>query len=287
MFSFSPSLACVDVVVVPTRLRPLDQDKVRALAESIDAIGLQHPISVYYDDDNVVLVAGRHRLAAAQSLEWDDIPAIFLQLDDIDRRLWEIDENLQRANLTPAQEADHLKRRAELWGAREVSAQIGSKPHGGRPAGFASETAASTGKSKTTINRAKRRAEKIAPDVLGAVQGTELDKGVELDALAKMEPEEQRKAVAAVEAGDTDTVREKPTKAERERIQTFEQSIGGICGFGRGVIRLYIPYLTDEERQRLDSELHAAVRGIHALRKRIRKGEGGSLDRRAGGRSGW
>jgi hypothetical protein len=31
------------------------------------------------------------------------------------RELWEIDENLIRAGLTPAQEAKHLERRKELW----------------------------------------------------------------------------------------------------------------------------------------------------------------------------
>ena len=40
-----------------------------------------------------------------------------------------IDENLQRANLTPAQEAEHLKRRKELWGAR-IKELLPSTGHG-------------------------------------------------------------------------------------------------------------------------------------------------------------
>ena len=96
----------VDDVVVPPRLRSLVQPKVEALAESIDAIGVQQPISVYVKDGAAVLVTGHHRLAAAKKLGWEEIPAIKLYMDDIDRQLWEIDENLQRANLTPAEEAE-------------------------------------------------------------------------------------------------------------------------------------------------------------------------------------
>ena len=210
----------VDDVVVPPRLRPLDTERVAAIGASIIAIGLQHPISVYIEDDEVVLVAGLHRLEAFKELDWEEIPAIKLHMDDIDRQLWEIDENLQRANLTPAEEADHLKRRAELWEARETAGtNCPTSLSDGRAAGpqhaegFASETAAATGRSKRDINRAIARAENIESDVMEAVQGTVLDKGVELDALAKMEPDEQRAAVAAVESGETDTVREKPTRS--------------------------------------------------------------------------
>ena len=162
-----------DDVVVRDRLRPLDPVRVGALAASMDAIGLQQPISIYCnDDEDVVLVAGGHRLAAAKELGWEEIPAIQLYLDDIDRQLWEIDENLQRANLTPAEEADHLKRRAELWEARETagtncptSLSDGRASGPQHEKGFASETSESTGRDKRTIQRAIHRAENIEPDV--------------------------------------------------------------------------------------------------------------------------
>jgi len=37
-----------------------------------------------------------------------------VDLDDIDRQLWEIDENLMRAELGPAEMAQHTAKRAEL-----------------------------------------------------------------------------------------------------------------------------------------------------------------------------
>ena len=115
----------VDDVMVLTRLRPLDEDKVVALAASMDAIGLQQPISVCGGDEgSVVLVAGYHRLRAAQRLGWEEIPAIYLYLNDIDRQLWEIDDNLQQAILTQTQEAEHLKRRGDLWEARNKATLV-------------------------------------------------------------------------------------------------------------------------------------------------------------------
>ena len=101
----------VDAVDVGERLRSADPERVAALAESIDAIGLQQPISVWSPDrDTVNLVAGLHRLEAFKrlreelsdewDLRWDEIPCIFVDMDDLDRQLWEIDENLMRAELS-------------------------------------------------------------------------------------------------------------------------------------------------------------------------------------------
>ena len=41
-------------------------------------------------------------------------------MDDIDRQLWEIGENLLGAGFGPAELAQNLKRRKELWEQREA-----------------------------------------------------------------------------------------------------------------------------------------------------------------------
>ena len=52
----------VDHIEVGQRHRGLNESKVAALAESMAAIGLQQPISLWETPDkNAVLVAGRHR----------------------------------------------------------------------------------------------------------------------------------------------------------------------------------------------------------------------------------
>ncbi|NMM46570.1 hypothetical protein HH303_18915 [Rhodospirillaceae bacterium KN72] len=84
-------------------------------------------------------------------------------------------------------------RRKEVWERiRNSGASCTENRDRGRPSEFASETADATGVDKSTINRAVSRAEKIAPDVLAEVSGTEHDKGVELDALKRLSPDEQR-----------------------------------------------------------------------------------------------
>ena len=62
---------------------------------------------------------------------------------------------------------------------------------------FASATSDAIGKSRRSVEIAAARGEALGDD-LGAVTGTSLDKGVELDALAKM-PKDERKWLAAKE----------------------------------------------------------------------------------------
>lgn len=77
---------------------------------------------------------------------------------------WEIDENLMRSELTPAQEADCMARRKALWKAKNSGASCATiRDRPGMPAGFAADTATKTGRDKSTVNRAASRGEKIAP----------------------------------------------------------------------------------------------------------------------------
>lgn len=55
-----------------------------------------------------ILVAGRHRIEVARRLGWTDIDTLVLDGDETDARLWEIAENLHRAELTVQERADHI-----------------------------------------------------------------------------------------------------------------------------------------------------------------------------------
>ena len=149
-------------IIVGKRLRARDQARVDFLAESIKAIGLQTPITVYVDGEGIHLVAGEHQLEAAKKLGWHAIEAI--KITAAMRELWEIDENLARADLSAEERRDHHIRRQELWQKQrdEAEAAFEDQNNGascatnrgrGRPKGYAAETAAVTGKSKSQINR--------------------------------------------------------------------------------------------------------------------------------------
>lgn len=152
----------VDSVVVGQRHRALDASKVEALAESMDALGLQQPISVFMDDeDSAHLIAGLHRLEAARALKWEQIPASFVTLDPARREMWEIAENLFRVDLSKEQRDEHIRRYAELL--RQAEAEdakprqaVGvSENKGGRGnKGIASQIAEQTGISTRTVQRA-------------------------------------------------------------------------------------------------------------------------------------
>jgi len=208
-------------VVLPDKHRPISQQTVDLLKESISRIGLQYPIGVLQydgDDDEMwgkfIVNVGNHRYEALRQLGIDRIPLVCFT-DPAEAALWEIDENLCRAELSPAEEADHLKRRKELFKSQSGKS---SPSLGGRgKTGFAKDTAQATGKSKRAINQAIRRAEKIVPDLLEEVKGTPIDKGVELDALAKLPEVEQRRVVEEVKAGGGDSVRGIHLVAEKNR----------------------------------------------------------------------
>ena len=209
----------VDQVQIGTRLRSLDPDKVASLAESMAAIGLQQPISVWSDSiETLELVAGLHRLEAARKLGWVDIDCVFVNLDDIDRQLWEIDENLCRADLGPAEIAEHTAKRADLVRQKAEFIKLRkteSDPSKNAEKGqgdFDEETAKSTGKSKATVRRDKARGEAITPETLALVRGTDLDKGTYLDKLKKLSHDEQRAKVT----GDLKSA-EQRRKEEREQ----------------------------------------------------------------------
>lgn len=184
--------------------RKLDAATVSTLKDSMAAIGLLSPIVVTHavrNDgptkvDTYSIVAGRHRVEAARELGWTEIDAIVLELDAQHAELCEIDENLARAELSPAQRAQAQARRKEIM----VELGLVSRPGKGGDrrsndnlslGSYASQAADALGVDKRTVEREVARGEKIAPDVLAEVQGTKLDTGATLDALAAMPMAEQ------------------------------------------------------------------------------------------------
>lgn len=203
----------IDHVDVPPRLRAVEGSKVMTLVASIEQIGLQTPITVWAKpDDAFQLVAGAHRLAAAKHLCWEVIDAFFMKGDDIDRHIWEIDENLMRSELTPTQFSEHLAKRKELWEAKQEAKSGTSCPTltGRGNTAYASETAKATGVDKRTINRAVSRAEGVCQEARDLLRGTRLDTGVYLDQIKKLEPADQ---VAKVQADLVAPPKPKPEAA--------------------------------------------------------------------------
>lgn len=199
---------------VGERLRSIDERRVVSLMESMRDIGLRTPVSVRLteDGDTYDLIAGAHRLAAANRMGWAEVACLVMETDDIAAQLWEIDENLSRAELSPAEQAEHISMRTALIIERNKRANCAKTTNTpGRPA-FVAETASVTGLSDAEVRRASTRANNIAPDVLHKIKGTSLDKGVELDALARQPAEKQRELADEAATGRYVTARAKPAE---------------------------------------------------------------------------
>jgi len=201
----------VDSIVVWNRLRPLSEEAVAEIAESMAVVGLINPITIFRDGGVIPnLVAGAHRLAAAKRLGWETIPCLEYAGPEADsRRLAEIDENLIRVDLSPAERAVHIAARKEIYERVHPEATQGATGRGGKKdpnlRSFSEDTSKKTRRGKASIARDATRARQI-PQIADVI-GTTLDKGSELDALAKLPPEDQTRLIDAAKIGQAVTAR--------------------------------------------------------------------------------
>ena len=213
---------------VGKRLRAQNQAKVTELADSMARQGQLQPIVVRKADHHTdtvsskyILLAGLHRLQAGTSLGWIQIQAVVLDYNDDVKiaavELVEIDENLVRAELEPAEHAAHIGRRKEIYERLHPETKHGAAPgkagggkkkaKGAEFASFAKATAKATGQSKRTVAQDAKRAKELG-ELLNKINGTSLDKGVEMDALAKLPKEEREDLVARAAKGEQVSAKE-------------------------------------------------------------------------------
>jgi ParB-like chromosome segregation protein Spo0J len=127
----------VEDVEVNSKHRDVDPEKVKSFAASMAKIGLRTPITVRRIKKGLgrvlALVAGRHRLEAARTLGWKHIDAFIMEGNDNDARIWQLMENLYRADLTPLQRAEHVAELVQLVRGGEKGGQLahpgGQQPH--------------------------------------------------------------------------------------------------------------------------------------------------------------
>jgi ParB-like chromosome segregation protein Spo0J len=206
------TIALRDITAAKHRLRALREKCVTALAQSMADQGQLQPIVVRREvAGGYCLVAGLHRLEAAKRLKWAEINCtVFDDIDADQAELVEIDENLIRAALTPAEEAAHLGKRKELYEKMYPETKHGAVGRRGKrlqnatssgPAdSFIDDIAKKTGEHRATVARKAARAKKVV--VLPDIVGTSLDKGSEIDALSKLPVEKQRSLAEVAKRGE-------------------------------------------------------------------------------------
>jgi ParB family transcriptional regulator, chromosome partitioning protein len=205
---FMAEIAAIDA---SDRLRPINPERVEALAASIAEIGLQQPILVRARPDGgnlLLLVAGGHRLEAARRLGWTGIQAFYLDVDAARARIIEIDENLIRNELSALDFAISVAERKRIYEALHPGTAWGKapKPKSGEKGkelnlssfpSFAKDAAKRTGLSVATFKAASAMVQRLSPEAIAFLRATPLaDNGAALKKLSRIDRPEDQVAVA-------------------------------------------------------------------------------------------
>lgn len=183
----------VDDIDQNSHARPLNKEAVAVLADSMNTIGLKTPITVRpakvmrrnMGKDGFEVVSGQHRLEAAKMLGWEEIECFVTEDDYRACRLWEISENLHRAELSQLDRDRLINEWCELVG-KEVLAQLAPKPQGGRPQGGERAAARQLGLDRDDVRRARKIAS-LSPEAQEAARrvGLEDNRSALLEAASK------------------------------------------------------------------------------------------------------
>lgn len=167
----------INKIRIGNNRRPIKQEKVDELMESIQANGLLNPITL---DDNWNLVAGHHRLKACEQLGFTEVECHIVVYQDSDRaRLAEIDENLIRNELKPLERGKLWLEREEILMRLGLLAKVGDNQYtlaGGEitssPIKTAKDLARESGISERTYQYDKQIVRNTHPDILQIIQNT-------------------------------------------------------------------------------------------------------------------
>lgn len=213
-----------EVIRTDNRLRSLDEQAVARLTESIARIGLQTPISVRWcHEENAEysadLIAGLHRLEACKRLGLPFVDVVVHDGDEREARLWEIAENLHRAELTALERDEHVAEWIRLTDGSS-GASCATKPGAGRHSvGGVRAAARELGIDRDDARRAVK-VDGLSPEAKAAAREAGLDdnRSAMLRAAAEPNPAAQLAAMKReAEAADVRKANAETDKLVKER----------------------------------------------------------------------
>ena len=218
-----------DNIEVPANHRALHDDTVVRLMVSIKRLGLRMPITVAEGNEQLVLVAGGHRLEAVKRLGMDTIMAFQVPIDTNpdELRLWEIAENLDRAELSVQERADHIAEWVRLT-EKKSGASCATKPGAGRSSeGGLRAAARELGIDRTEAQRAVKIAS-IPDDIRRAADEAGLNSQKARLEIAKADD-------GAAKVRELSEQRVKPSPVALNEFETMEQWVAtGMRWWNRG-----------------------------------------------------
>lgn len=208
--------------VQESKRRRADQGTVDEIAKSIQTAGLLNPITVCGRGEGYRLVAGLHRLSAANKLGWDMIEANVVDFEDeLVEELAMIDENLCRSDLSALEKAKAFEERKRIYeqlfpeateaakksskeSNTELTAAESAAVTKGLTPTFVADTAAKTGMSERVVRKLVQIGRDIQSPAAEIIQGTALeDRKTDLLEIAKeQDPEIQKKIAEKIISGE-------------------------------------------------------------------------------------
>ncbi|TAZ95936.1 chromosome partitioning protein ParB [Rhizobium ruizarguesonis] len=202
----------ISEIVIPERLRAVEEEHALAIAQSIVEHGLINPVTVRATPNakggKYTLVAGAHRIRAVEINDDVEIDAMILEGDKAEAQLVEITENLFRNDLSVMDRAIFVQTYRDVW--EKAHGKIGAGRPGNRAnlaqlfadeaeaGSFSKHVADRMGLSKRAVEYLNKIAQNLHPDVRSAVRGTPIaDNQSALLKIAKMEPLKQRQTAVA------------------------------------------------------------------------------------------
>lgn len=205
-------------IIVPDRLRIIEEDHALAISASIVEHGLINPITVRRTPPATkpfkpfTLIAGAHRMRAVELADDDQIEAMIVDADKDEAQLVEITENLFRNELSALDRAMFVMSYREVWerkygkieAHRRNGANLAQLIADEAEAGFAIHVADRLGLSKRAVYRAQNLAQKLSPDLRRTLRGTpDADNQSLLLKLAKL-PADRQKLVSLAYQSERD-----------------------------------------------------------------------------------
>jgi ParB family transcriptional regulator, chromosome partitioning protein len=244
-----PSMRVVVTIPINTiKIEPgrrwLRDDDVSRLADSMLEIGMKTPITVRRVALGYRLVAGAHRLAAAQKLGWREIECLVMAFESDEKaRMWELAENLHRAELSAVERAEHIAEWIRLTekidNAKLQSFQVetieSKRPdgRGHRSESGVNKAARDLGISKGDAHRAVKIAS-LTPEAKEAAVEVGLDDNqTALLRAAKAKPDDQTTAIRIIAREREET----PVRAaNKDLLLNLRGAIGSIVSVERRLI---------------------------------------------------
>jgi hypothetical protein len=262
----------IDEIDLSHTIRPYNAAVVGELAQSIRAIGLQTPLTCVIRDGRHILVAGRNRLEALRLVGVEQAPVRIVDFNDVEAQLWQLSENLHRAELTKLQYDQQVVRYAELLKAKQAGETVtplppqqqcqpdadkvrqAAAPSGGRGnTGGYREAARELNIPERTVRRAYQTAS-LAPEAQEAAVETGLDdnRSALLEAAKERTPEAQTATIRRLAEPNAST-------SDPARLAPSAKPLRNLVGISGGELARWIKITTPNDRPHVIKVLEMAA----------------------------